>query len=75
MKCIVCKHGETTPGFVTVTVDRGPTIAVVRNVPALVCSNCGEEYLEGESIARVEILVTNAENAGMNVAVQQYQAA
>ena len=75
MKCIVCKHGETTPGFVTVTVDRGPTIVVVRNVPALVCSNCGEEYLEGESIARVEILVTNAENAGMNVAVQQYQAA
>jgi YgiT-type zinc finger domain-containing protein len=60
---------------VTVSVDRDPTIVVVRNVPALICSSCVKEYLETESIARVETLVANAENAGMNFAVQQYQAA
>jgi YgiT-type zinc finger domain-containing protein len=44
--CILCKNGETRPGTVTVTLERGKTVVVVRDVPADVCENCGEYYLD-----------------------------
>ena len=46
MTCILCKNGETRPGTVTVTLERGKTVVVVRDVPADVCENCGEYYLD-----------------------------
>jgi len=44
--CVLCKNGETRPGRVTVTLERGKTVVVVRDVPADVCENCGEYYLD-----------------------------
>ncbi|HME33279.1 MAG TPA: type II toxin-antitoxin system MqsA family antitoxin [Terriglobales bacterium] len=46
MTCVLCKNGETHPGTVTVTLERGKTVVVVRDVPADVCENCGEYYLD-----------------------------
>ena len=46
MNCIVCKHGETRPGQVTVTLQRGDTIVILKQVPAEVCQNCGEYSLD-----------------------------
>jgi YgiT-type zinc finger domain-containing protein len=46
MTCLLCKNGETRPGTVTVTLERGRTVVVVRDVPADVCDNCGEYYLD-----------------------------
>ena len=46
MTCVLCKNGETRPGTVTVTLERGKTVVVVRDVPAEVCENCGEYYLD-----------------------------
>jgi YgiT-type zinc finger domain-containing protein len=34
MRCVICKVGETAPGTVTVTLQRGNTGTVVRDVPA-----------------------------------------
>ena len=45
MNCVVCKHGETRPGQVTVTLQRGDTTVILKQVPAEVCQNCGEYYL------------------------------
>ncbi len=50
MKCMICKQGETMPGLATVTLERGPTVVIVREVPAEVCRNCGEYYLD-EAVA------------------------
>ena len=46
MRCVLCKNGATHPGTVTVTLERGKTVVVVRDVPADVCENCGEYYLD-----------------------------
>lgn len=46
MKCVICRHGETAPGSVTVTLQRGVTVVIMRDVPANVCQNCGEYYLD-----------------------------
>ncbi|GIX29057.1 type II toxin-antitoxin system MqsA family antitoxin [Pelomicrobium sp. G1] len=53
MKCAICKHGETAPGSVTVTLQRGDTIVIMRDVPAAVCRNCGDYYLDDAVAAKV----------------------
>ena len=45
MKCTLCRQGETKPGLTTVTLERGPTIVVIKQVPAEICDICGEYYL------------------------------
>ena len=46
MKCVICKHGETTEGNVTVALHRGESVVIIKAVPAHICSNCGEYYLD-----------------------------
>jgi YgiT-type zinc finger domain-containing protein len=75
MKCIACKNGSTKPGTVTVTIDKQTTVVVIRDVPAEVCSTCGEEYIDADTMRELEKLVHSAQKAGMNVAVQHFIAA
>ena len=53
MKCTICKQGETAPGHVTVTLDRAGTVTVIRAVPADICGDCGEYYLDAATTKRV----------------------
>ncbi|MEF8767006.1 type II toxin-antitoxin system MqsA family antitoxin [Candidatus Accumulibacter contiguus] len=39
-----CRHGEPRPGAVTVPLERDGMTIVFREVPALVCENCGEAF-------------------------------
>ena len=75
MRCIVCKHGETEPGQVTISVERRGAVVVVRDVPADVCTTCGEEYLSAPVMKKLEAAVEQAQGAGLDVAVRHYEAA
>ena len=46
MKCTICKTGEYEPGKVTVKLERGHSIVIIKEVPAQVCDNCGEYNLD-----------------------------
>lgn len=48
MDCALCKVGTTEKGFVTVTLEKGGSIILIKDVPAEVCSNCGHYYLSEE---------------------------
>ena len=61
MKCVVCRHGETVDGVATVTIERNALTFVVKKVPARVCNNCGEEYVD-------EGIATELFNAAADVA-------
>ena len=63
MNCLFCKHGETKSGPVTVTLQRGETTVILKNVPAEVCQNCGEYYL---SDAVTDQVLKRAETAVKN---------
>ena len=52
MKCVICKKGETKAGTATVTLDKEGATLVFKGVPARVCANCGEEYID-ETLPRV----------------------
>ena len=74
MKCVICKHGETLPGLVTVTLTRDEAVFVFKGVPADVCQNCGEYYLSDEIAA---VVLSRAERSianGSEVEIQRYAA-
>ena len=48
MECTLCKGGTTEMGQVTVTLEKGETIVIIKNVPAEVCTTCGHYYLSTE---------------------------
>lgn len=74
MKCTLCRHGETRPGFTTITLQRGETTVVIKGVPADVCDNCGEYYLDAEMSARILGLAEEAVRHGAEVEVLRYAA-
>lgn len=49
------EQGETT-----FTVDFGSGVVVVRNVPAMVCSQCGMEWINDDAAEKIENIVKDA---------------
>ena len=75
MKCVVCKQGETRPGKTTVVLQRGGATVVINDVPARVCENCGEEYVD-EQVAEPMLAAAEASaRAGVRVEIRDYVAA
>lgn len=72
MKCIICRQGETQPGVTTMTFERNGLTLVVKNVPARVCVNCGEEYVDEEIAAKLLETAENAAQAGVLVDIRAY---
>ncbi|PPK52384.1 type II toxin-antitoxin system MqsA family antitoxin [Marinobacter persicus] len=74
MKCVICKQGETRPGTTTVTLTRGESTVVVKNVPADICENCGEYYLNEEISSQIMTMAEEAVRLNHEVEVIQYAA-
>ena len=74
MKCVICKQGETRHGTTTITLDRDGMIFVVKSVPARVCMNCGEGYVDEEVTARLLRLAEKAAKDGVQVNIREYVA-
>ena len=75
MKCVICKEGETARGTATVTLERGAATVVFKAVPALVCRNCGEEYVDDTAAAALLAAAEAAVAEGVQVDVRRYVAA
>jgi len=75
MKCIICKHGETKQGTTTITLERGSATIVFKDVPAQICDNCGEKYVDStitkELLRKANELVSN----GTEVDIRKFQVA
>ena len=58
-RCPLCA-GHKEPGKIIHTVDLGFGIVVVREVPASVCSQCGEAWVDPRTSDRLEQIVDQA---------------
>lgn len=74
MKCTICKHGETAPGLVTVTLQRKETTVIFKSVPAEVCNNCGEYFLDEKVTERLATQAENAVKDGAEVEILRFVA-
>jgi YgiT-type zinc finger domain-containing protein len=75
MKCVVCKQGEARPGKATVVLQRGGATVVINDVPAQVCENCGEEYVDEQVAEKVLAAAEASARAGVRVEIRDYVAA
>jgi len=74
MKCVVCKLGETREGKTTVTLEREGAALVVRKVPAQVCENCGEAYVDAAVTRRLLEAAREALRPGVEVDIREFVA-
>ena len=75
VKCTICKHGETERGVTTITLEREALTLVVKGVPAQVCSNCGEAYVDEETTRKLLDTAEAEAKAGAQVEIREYKAA
>lgn len=75
MKCPICKYGETVNGTTSITLERGSATLVFKNVPAQICNNCGEEYIDDDITRSILEQAEQAIRSGVEIDVRQYRAA
>ena len=74
MKCIICKHGDTSRKTATVTLERSGATIVFRGVPADICTNCGEQYVDEDTARRLLAEAEAAAKSGVEVEIRSYAA-
>ena len=75
MKCVICKNGQTVNQTVSVTLEQNGKTFVFKDVPARVCENCGEQYLEEETSKRLLGLAQEAAKSGIEFTIAKYKTA
>jgi len=72
---MICKHGETKKGTTTVTLEKDGSTIVFKEVPAQICDNCGEKYIDDsvtkELLKKAREIVKN----GVEVDIRKYEIA
>lgn len=66
--CALC-GGDLVPGRITSTTDLDGCVLVVRDVPATVCDQCGEEWLAHATVVELHRLAEDARRRGVVVEV------
>ena len=56
MKCLICKHDRFKKGATLLPIERGNAILLITDIPARVCANCGETYLDEDTAQDVQDL-------------------
>lgn len=72
--CPLC-GGEKKDGTTTYSVDLKFGVVVVRDVPAKICSQCGEEWIGANVAKELEKIVDNARTTHCQLEVIPFQLA
>ena len=75
MKCMICKHGETRAGTTTITLEKADSTIVFKEVPAQVCDNCGESYVDQKITKTLLQKAREIVRSGVEVDIRKYDSA
>ncbi len=62
MKCEICGKKSAQLRRVSRTYGKGKTILVIENIPVITCPQCGESYLEAETLHEIERIKLHRKN-------------
>ena len=71
MRCAMCK-GDIASTKHTFIQEFDNCIIIIKNVPALVCSQCGEVYYSDEISEKLEKIVDRLQSMVKDVAIFEY---
>ncbi|MBA4424208.1 MAG: YgiT-type zinc finger domain-containing protein [Syntrophus sp. (in: bacteria)] len=73
-RCPLC-GGKMHDGITTLSFLMGEKVAIIKNVPAEICSDCGEAYMKSHVTGKVEELLDRIEELHSEVSIIYYEAA
>jgi YgiT-type zinc finger domain-containing protein len=74
MTCVICKTGHYNEGFTTVVPTKDESVIIIKQVPALVCDQCGEYILSEEITKKVLVIAQEAWAKGTEVEIRRFAA-
>ena len=75
MKCPVCSN-TMVEGKTTLTLDKGKNATIViKEVPGMICNQCGETFINIQTTRHVEHLVKTVQKSGLKMGFLVYQPA
>ena len=72
MTCFYCK-GNIETSTTTYMTDYHDFYIIIKNVPCEKCTQCGEEYLSGETLEKIENIIQKIKGVLTEIAVVDYQ--
>lgn len=72
MKCFMCK-GVLEEKKVNYVVDLQETIIIIKDVPAKVCKQCGEQYFDDDTSENIEKIVNQLKQLSTEVTIVHYK--
>ena len=75
MKCVLCETGTLKKGKTTVTLTKGDSIVIFKQVPALICDQCGHYNLESATAKQLLKLAHEALKKGTELEIINLKAA
>ncbi len=73
--CMFCQKANTVPSTTTHVVNYNDCIIVIKNVPCLECTQCGEKYYTDEVAEKLEMIVNMTKKMMQEIAVIDYKQA
>ncbi|MCX6351001.1 MAG: type II toxin-antitoxin system MqsA family antitoxin [Bacteroidetes bacterium] len=75
MSCLICKNVTYKNGKVTVKLERGEAIVLIKDVPAEICDTCGNYLLDTKTSTEILDLANDSFKAGAELEVIRLRAA
>lgn len=72
MNCLKCK-GNLIEKKINYVVNLENTIIIIKEVPAKVCIQCGEQYFDDETTANIEKIVNQLKELETEVTIVNYK--
>jgi len=68
MRCLLCR-GEMEKSTVSYTIDRKGYHLFVKEIPAYVCSQCGEKYFDEKEVEAIQNMIKALEEKMQNILI------
>lgn len=73
MNCLICNQAEIAPGFAALKLERGEFRLTITRVPARICPNCGEAYVDEETATQTLRLAEKIFAEGAREETEEYK--
>jgi YgiT-type zinc finger domain-containing protein len=67
MTCVICKNKKMKRGTTVLPIERGKAVLLVTDIPARICANCGEPYIDERTAKQVEVLANEELNGRVSL--------
>lgn len=73
MQCVICRGGVKS-GKINFPIDLGTIFVLVKNVPANICEQCGEYFLNDDVAEGIEKIAEHARSSNVEFEILNYAA-